>query len=89
MGRFNVSSTYARDDSANYSIAGGQGAFYVDQIYSDNFISNYGGSCLGGYDTFNANSNNIVGTSRNPMADHANGDDIHPYSFRTLFLIVY
>ena len=36
---------------------------------------------------FNANTDNE--DYGNSMAGHANGDDIHPYSFRTLFLIAY
>lgn len=33
---------------------------------------------------------NYSGTSVvNPMANHAGGNDIHPYSIRTLYLIAY
>lgn len=82
-----MASTYARDDTANYSSYGAQGAFYVDQIYSDNFISHYNGACLGGYDTLDANNN--IANLGNPMAGHAIGPDIHPYSIYMVPLITY
>ena len=38
---------------------------------------------------FEANNNYASGYKFNPMSDHANGSDIHPYSIELLPILVY
>ena len=74
--------------SNNTYLTRGKGCISYDKNkHSGNGMGGFGDWNSYYYHVFDANANN--NSWGNPMAGHANGNDIHPYSVRVLYLIVY